>query len=354
MVTRLSSFNVLLHPSLPVASSNSLSHHYFRLSGLPKGSVASRPEPGTAHPASSSGFDTAGSSRILDDAAKRKRTSDKVATPKRKKARSVARSSREESEPDIVIRRVSSVPSVAPIPEETASVQPLPSISEGPLVPAPHSGAEEILSPVPLRSIDFVDISGETSSEDAPLQRKRSGEAVAVEAGESTAGEPEIEASVGARPSPEPAVTTEPLAFAENIEAAPGSSTPAPRVDDFEEMFSGTPPASCEAAGFGHLPIPRVTRPANRASESGARDSLVNVFPAPSVEPRRTRSAVVTVPEDFSFLSRPVGVASYLRPLVSDSDKRKMAGVTWQCLINEGMHAGNRVRFFSHPCTSYS
>ncbi|XP_059290996.1 uncharacterized protein LOC132044517 [Lycium ferocissimum] len=107
-------------------------------------------------------------------------------------------------------------------------------------------------------------------------------------------------------------------------------------------MFWSTPPATGEAAGFGHLLIPRATRSANRTNNSGVRDNLVNIFPAPSVEPRRTRSAVITVLEDCSFLSRPVGVASYLRPLVSDSDRRKMTGVTWQCLINEGMHAGNR------------
>ncbi|XP_060200761.1 EH domain-containing and endocytosis protein 1-like [Lycium barbarum] len=39
-------------------------------------------------------------------------------------------------------------------------------------------------------------------------------------------------------------------------------------------MFSATPPATGEAAGFGHLPIPRVTRSANRQSESGSRDNL--------------------------------------------------------------------------------
>ncbi|XP_060194891.1 uncharacterized protein LOC132624076 [Lycium barbarum] len=193
---------------------------------------------------------------------------------------------------------------------------------------------------VSLKSV----VTGETSSEDAPLQRKRSGEAVAVETEKRTEPVPEIEAPTGARPSPEnePATTVEPSTFAEFVEAAPSSSAPATRVDEFDDMFSRTPPASCEAVGFGHLPIPRATRPAYRAFDSGARDSLVNIFPAPSVEPRRTRSAVVTVPEDCSFLSRPVGVASYLRPLVSDSDRHKMTGVTWECLINEGMHAGNR------------
>ncbi|XP_059292225.1 uncharacterized protein LOC132045670 [Lycium ferocissimum] len=141
-------------------------------------------------------------------------------------------------------------------------------------------------------------------------------------------------------PGGDPAATSEAPASTETAGVAPTS--PAPRSDNLDDMFSDTPPATGEAVGFGHLPIPRVTRAASRATETGSRDSLVRVFPAPSVEPRRTRSAMVTVPEDCSFLSRPVGVASYLRPLVSDSDKRKMVGVPWQCLINEGMHAGNR------------
>ncbi|XP_060170754.1 uncharacterized protein LOC132601702 [Lycium barbarum] len=167
--------------------------------GLPKGSVAPRPESGTAPPTPVSDFDTAGSSRVLADAAKRKRPSEKGQTPKMKKARSVARSSREETEPDIIVRRVASVPSMAPIPEETVSASPLPSVGKG-----------------------------ETSSEDAPLQRRRSGEAAAAEADKRTGPVPESEAPTSARPSPEHelAATAEPPAFAENIEAAPSSSTP--------------------------------------------------------------------------------------------------------------------------------
>ncbi|XP_060211057.1 uncharacterized protein LOC132638088 [Lycium barbarum] len=166
----------------------------------------------------------------------------------------------------------------------------------------------------------------------------------AAEAAQRTELAPESEAPpvIGPLPDYEAAATTEPPFIVKAAEVAPSSSTPTPRPDEFEDMFSGTPLATGEAAGFGHLPIPRATRSASRTSESGARDSLVRIFPAPIVESRRTKSVMVTVPEDCSFLSRPVGVASYLRPLVSDSDKRKMTGVSWQCLIIEGMHAVSR------------
>ncbi|XP_059309233.1 uncharacterized protein LOC132060290 [Lycium ferocissimum] len=312
--------------------------------GLPKGSVDPRPESAAEPAMSAPEFDPAGASRILAAAAKRKRPSDKGQKSK-KRARSVVRTLRDETEPEFLVRRISVAPFVAPIPEEGLTVSPFSSAGEGPSVPALHTGGEEIHYPTPVRSIEFFDISDDASSEKTPLQRtRRPGKAAAAEAGQRTEQAPESEAPTAVSPLPdyETAATSEISAFAEADEAAPTSPTPASRSDEFEDMFSDTTPTTSLASGFGHLPIPRATRAASRTTETGDRDSLVRVFPAPSVEPRRTRSAVITVPEDCSFLSRPVGVARYLRPLVSDSDKRKMNGVPWQCLINEGMYTSNR------------
>ncbi|XP_060212105.1 uncharacterized protein LOC132639687 [Lycium barbarum] len=50
---------------------------------------------------------------------------------------------------------------------------------------------------------------------------------------------------------------------------------------------------------------------------------------------------MVIVPEDYNFLSRPVGVPSYLRPLVSDLDKEKMEGLLCKCLLNEATKKEN-------------
>lgn len=74
-----------------------------------------------------------------------------------------------------------------------------------------------------------------------------------------------------------------------------------------------------------------------------SRSKLVNSFPAPSENPNQTRSVLVTVPADTNFLSRPVGIANYLLPLISLSDKEKMDNVSDYCLFNEGMHATARV-----------
>ncbi|XP_059311934.1 uncharacterized protein LOC132063421 [Lycium ferocissimum] len=317
--------------------------------GLPKGSVDPRPEPAAEPAAPAPEFDSAGTSRIIAATNKSRRNpSDKGQKPK-KRARSVVRTLRDETGPDFLVRRVGATPSVAFIPEEDVTIPPLPSAEEGLSAPALQTGGEEVLYPTPLRSIEYVDISGDASSEETPLQRtRRSGQAPAAEADQRAEPVPETEApmDVGPLPGDETAATSE---IPASTEAAPNSPTPvsptpASRSDNFDDMFSDTPPATELAAGFGHLPIPRVTREASRSTETGARDSLVRIFPAPSVESRRTRSAVITVLEDCNFLSRPVGVASYLRPLVSESDKRKMIGVPWQSLINEGMHAGNRGR----------
>ncbi|XP_060216522.1 uncharacterized protein At3g60930, chloroplastic-like [Lycium barbarum] len=149
--------------------------------GLPKGSMDPRPESGAEPTASAPEFDSAGASRALAAAAaaKRKRPSERGQKSK-KKAMSVARTSRDEVEPDIIIRRVDADSPVAPIPEEAVSISPLPSAAEGLLVP--------------------VSQTGETSSKEDPLQRtRRSGEAAAAEVGQKTGPVLETEIPVDGR-----------------------------------------------------------------------------------------------------------------------------------------------------------
>ncbi|XP_060183011.1 uncharacterized protein LOC132612960 [Lycium barbarum] len=96
-----------------------------------------------------------------------------------------------------------------------------------------------------------------------PLQRTRRPEkAIAAESGQRTELVPETEVptDVGLLPDYETAAPSEIHAFAEAAEAPQSSPTPASRPDAFDEMFADTPPATGEAASFGHLPIPRATR----------------------------------------------------------------------------------------------
>ncbi|XP_059281332.1 uncharacterized protein LOC132035026 [Lycium ferocissimum] len=174
-------------------------------------------------------------------------------------------------------RGVGVAPSVESVPEEEASVPPFPSAGEGPSAPALHTGGEEVLYPTPLRSIEYVDISGDASSEETPLQRtRRAGLDSTAEAEQRVEPVPETEApqDTGSLPAGDPASTSEAPAPTEAAGAVPASPTPASRSDNFDDMFSDTPPATGEAAGFGHLPIPRVTRAASRSTETGSRDSL--------------------------------------------------------------------------------
>ncbi|XP_060178242.1 uncharacterized protein LOC132608193 [Lycium barbarum] len=96
---------------------------------LPKGSVDPRPESGVEPTVSASEFDSAGTSHALA-AAKRKRPSERGQRSK-KRAKSIVRTSRDEVEPDIIIRRVDGDSPVAPIPKEVIAVSPLPSAAEG-------------------------------------------------------------------------------------------------------------------------------------------------------------------------------------------------------------------------------
>ncbi|XP_059289394.1 uncharacterized protein LOC132042906 [Lycium ferocissimum] len=272
---------------------------------LPKGSVQPRPGTAAEQAAPTPAFDSAGSSRIIAAAQKRRKPSDKGDKP-RKRARRVVRSLRDEEESDVIIRRVGVAPTFESVPEEEIAVPP-PSTEEAPSASTQLPGGEEILYATPLRSIEFIDITGEASSEEIPLQRpRRSGPESTAETGTRTEAAPGTEgpAETGSLPTEDPTIGLEASTSTEAAGAVPTTPT-APRSDSLDEMFLDTPPATGEAAGFGHLPIPRVTRAANRSTETGARESLVSLFPAPSVEPRRTRSAVITVPEDCSFLSRP-------------------------------------------------
>ncbi|XP_060195422.1 uncharacterized protein LOC132624700 [Lycium barbarum] len=302
---------------------------------LPKGSVEPRPEPAAEPAAPDPEFDTAGSSRLIAIVGKRRRKpSDKGQKPK-KKARSVVRTLRDESESDFLIQRDGEGPSVASFLEEEATIPPFPTAEEGPSVPAPYTGGEEVLFPTPLRSIEFIDISSDASPEEIPLQRpRRSGPSLNIEAEQRAESAPDTDAptdtcllpsgdptatfeapasteTVGASPSSnieaeqraesapdteapmdtcplpggDPTTTSEAPAFTETVGASPTSPTPVPRSDNLDDMFSDTPPATKEVFGFGHLPIPRVTRPASRSTKKGARNNLVAIL-------------VVTVPED--------------------------------------------------------
>ncbi|XP_060194184.1 uncharacterized protein LOC132623445 [Lycium barbarum] len=94
---------------------------------------------------------------------------------------------------------------------------------------------------------------------------------------------------------------------------------------------------------FKNLPIPIAER---FGVNSGRK--LEKSFPAPSVGPSRKRLITFKVPTDMNMLSGPVGVSSYLYPLVSQEDHKKMAEVDESCLFNEAQHALNRASVLHH------
>ncbi|XP_070056166.1 uncharacterized protein [Nicotiana tomentosiformis] len=62
------------------------------------------------------------------------------------------------------------------------------------------------------------------------------------------------------------------------------------------------------------------------------------------MDPGRKRSIIITVPEDARVLSAPVGVATYLRCLVTEEYQARMNEVDISCLFNEAQQALNRYR----------
>ncbi|XP_060195029.1 uncharacterized protein LOC132624240 [Lycium barbarum] len=101
----------------------------------------------------------------------------------------------------------------------------------------------------------------------------------------------EIATAIDLLPSVEPTTAAEERTTADTAPVSPPA--PSSGQENLDDMLANTPPATGEASGFGHLRIPRATRVVSRSTES-------------------------------------------------DSDKEKMEGLPWQCLINKGMHVGNR------------
>ncbi|KAK4356299.1 hypothetical protein RND71_025270 [Anisodus tanguticus] len=124
----------------------------------------------------------------------------------------------------------------------------------------------------------------------------------------------------------------------------PPSSQPTQNFEqkDFERLFeeartSANPTEWANTSEFAHMFIPQKLTKSTRTQRNHAssRSKLMNVFSAPIMDPWKVRFATIFFPEDTNFLSWPVGVANYLRPLISESDREKMKNVSWQCLFNK-------------------
>ncbi|XP_060185558.1 uncharacterized protein LOC132615021 [Lycium barbarum] len=153
--------------------------------------------------------------------------------------------------------------------------------------------------------------------------------------------------SVKASTSPIRTPATVPAVVSTVVPAtAPLPSTGLDGLDQYfeETETTGNLESFVSALGFEHLLIPQGLPSSSRSrrSHSFSRSNLVNIFTAPIADPTRRRTTIISIPEDTNFLGRPVGVTSYLKPLISESDKEKMRVVTWKCLINDKMHASNK------------
>nr|XP_033509992.1 uncharacterized protein LOC117274747 [Nicotiana tomentosiformis] len=99
--------------------------------------------------------------------------------------------------------------------------------------------------------------------------------------------------------------------------------------------------------GLGHLEIPKKDVPMGTDGPSTS-PRLVRQFPALNADPERKRTVVIIVSKDARVLSAPVGVASYLRCLLTEEDQSKMNEVGTLSLFNEAQQALNRASVLHH------
>ncbi|XP_060202848.1 uncharacterized protein LOC132631271 [Lycium barbarum] len=254
--------------------------------GLPKGSVVPRPETAAEQVAPVPKFDLAGTSRIIVATNKRRRKPLEKGQKPKKRARSVVQTPRDEVEPDLIIRRVGVAPSVESVPEEEATVPPFPSVGEGPSAPALHTG--------------------DVSSEETPLQRtRRSGldSTAEAEQGAEPISDTEALVDTGSLPAGDPAATSEAPDPTEAAGAAPASPTPAPMSDNFDDMFSDTPPATREASGSGNGEFQHLLQvKADQLSRAAALSTLQSELEAAKAKKFRLRDELAEMVEKNRLL----------------------------------------------------
>ncbi|XP_070051418.1 uncharacterized protein [Nicotiana tomentosiformis] len=119
-------------------------------------------------------------------------------------------------------------------------------------------------------------------------------------------------------------------------------------ANSFHNFFDGLDStASEDVTSLGDLPVPRkILSP--RAGGSSSSPKLVNQFPAPSVVPTRRQAIYMSIPEDARVLFALVGIASYLRYLVTEEDQIKINEVEAPWLFNEAQQTLNRASLLHH------
>nr|XP_033507980.1 uncharacterized protein LOC117273022 [Nicotiana tomentosiformis] len=114
-------------------------------------------------------------------------------------------------------------------------------------------------------------------------------------------------------------------------------------VHGVENSFRGYFVGVEDVTSLGDLDVPR-----KNSSEASSSFKLTNQFSAPSVDPGRKRSIIISIPKDARVLYPHVGVASYLRFLVTEEGQANMDEVEAACLFNEAQHALNQASVLHH------
>nr|XP_033516761.1 uncharacterized protein LOC117281067 [Nicotiana tomentosiformis] len=119
-------------------------------------------------------------------------------------------------------------------------------------------------------------------------------------------------------------------------------------VDDPLRSFFDSVDSSVLEDFFGVGDLGSVEKGSVFTSRRNSSPNLVNQFPAPSADPDRKRSIIITVLEDDRVISALVGVASHLRCQVTEEDHAKMNEVDLSCMFNEVQLALNRASVLHH------
>ncbi|MCD7471548.1 hypothetical protein HAX54_012041 [Datura stramonium] len=84
------------------------------------------------------------------------------------------------------------------------------------------------------------------------------------------------------------------------------------------------------------IPIRHILKTPGRSTDIY---DLTNIFPDSDLGSMRCRAVTLSIPKRIDFTLRPIKVASYLKPVVSLENQKRMIEVPIKCLANNSAHA---------------
>jgi len=111
-------------------------------------------------------------------------------------------------------------------------------------------------------------------------------------------------------------------------------------------LSASSPPSSTPATVTSSPPAASDHKKGTPLPQSPVHGNLGQNYAAPSEDPQRRMSVILSVSTGCDLLSRPVELDNYLKPLASEIEWEKIQALERECLLKNAMHNAAAARSF--------